>query len=337
MLHRVVFALFVGLGLSCVADPASAQFVNAGNVAGSAQIRFQAKPSKFRLQMQIRSFGTTVDAAIRNLKSQRDAVAAQLKELNADPASISFSIPQAIPAAATPSFPLGPAAPMATPALPGPTSYAPVPANDDPQPAEVARPSSARNPVRARPKLFVASATLRAEWPLEDANTDKIVAAAAAIREKVAAADLSANRTKQNLTPEEQELVEEAAMAPQSPSSSGMFIATLSDGKSSVAFVYVAVLSDEQRRKLLADGFAQAKKEAESLAEAAGKRLGDLVGLYSSSHNTCMLGRDFGGDYADSPLVSSDERETVAENPAKLEFRLDVSAAYNFADSKPKP
>ena len=51
-------------------------------------------------------------------------------------------------------------------------------------------------------------------------------------------------------------------------------------------FVYVAVLSHKQRKTMLADAFAAAKKNAAELAEAAGMKLGALVTLQGNFSNS---------------------------------------------------
>ena len=365
MLRRVFFALLVGMGLLWLVDSAWAQMslagdTTAGDISGTAQIRLQAKPSKLRVQVQLRSYGLTVDAALKNLKSRCDAVTAQLKTFNADAKSISFSIARAGAASygaqtsdlrsvgptyaapvPTPQFapadPSGPtytpstaSPPTATPALPPPATYTPD--------AVDARPSSERNPAaKGRPKLFVASTTLRADWPLEGDDADAIVAAAAAIREKVSAADLNGYKGEQALTPEEREYAEEAEMFLKNTPSSGFQVPAPSDGQNGFAFVYVARLSDQQRKTMLSNGYAKAKSEAEELAEAAGKQLGELSGLYCQFQNMCMPGRDFPDDRTPMARASWDQREAVAEAPDGLEFRCNVTVGYHILHPGAKP
>ena len=329
MLHRVFPALFIGMGLLCLPDSVSAQFGDSSNVSGSAQVRFQAKPSKLRLQVQLNAHGATPESAIKNLKLQRDTVGKQLSELRVDPKSISFSVPNVVPIVPG-SRPTAPGAGIPVMVHPGrPTRSEPA--------AAVRHSSETDRAAPARPRLFVASTTLRADWPLTGDDTDAIVAAAATIREKILAADLTAKKPAQDLSAEEQELVEESAIAPHQQGSSGFAMQVLSDGKAGVAFVYVAVVSDEQRKKLMANGFAQAKKEAEELAEAAGRRLGELSHVYCQMENHSTVGRNYGPEYAGSVLVSSDEHETVGETPEKLVFECEVTVSYKFAAPKEKP
>ena len=56
-------------------------------------------------------------------------------------------------------------------------------------------------------------------------------------------------------------------------------------------FVYVAVLSDKQRKTMLADAFAAAKRNAAELAEAAGMKLGAIADLQGNFSNSCLPGR----------------------------------------------
>jgi hypothetical protein len=341
MLHRAFFAAVAVAVLLCQIDPVSAQTLGAGNVSGSAHVRLKAKPSKLRLQVQLTAHGTTPEIAIKHLKSQREAVAAELEALKADPKSISLSVPSVVPMQNHQRVPMPATSPAyGTPVVPQPAvSDQPPPSSHAWSAAPAVPPASAEadRSGKARPKLFVASMTLRADWPLQGDDIDALVASAATIREKVLAADLTADKVKHAMTPEEQELVEEAAMTPSStPPPSGMFASPSADGRAGVAFVYVAVISDEQRKTLMANGFAQAKKAAEELAEAAGKHLGDLVSLYCRIENTSTAGRNFGPEYADSAVVTSDEHETVAEHPDRLDFNFEINAEYDFLNPKGK-
>jgi uncharacterized protein YggE len=346
MLLRVFVALSVGVGLLCSTKLAQAQNVLGDVVSGTAQARLQPNPTKLRMTMEIRSYGVTVDAAIKNLKLRRAAALAELKKLDADAASIAFSIPRAgavMPGSqASQPYPGGFATPVAPtdvvpPIASSPEGYAP---NYVPAPMPMAAPArgpSARNSAgKAPPPLFTASTALKVEWSLEGRQADEIAAAAAAIRKRVLAADVTGDKQAHELTPEQQELVEESNMVPQNRFSPPMPPSlTPSDGRSSPAFAYVAVLSEEQRKRIKSNAYTQAKKEAEELAEAAGKHLGELANLSCQLQNTSMPGTIYGSyspENGSSPFTSweGDNRESVSANPDGLEFRCSVTASYHF-------
>ena len=94
MIRHVVLALFIGIGLLSLADSTAAQSDSASTVAGSARVHVQPKPNRLRLQVELRAYGSTADAALNNLQTRCDAATAQLKTIEADAASIAYSIPK---------------------------------------------------------------------------------------------------------------------------------------------------------------------------------------------------------------------------------------------------
>ena len=192
MSHRVLFVLAMGVGVLWLADSASAQIGSNEVVFGTGKIRLQPTPNKLRMQVELRSYGLTVDAALESLKARRAAATAQLQKLNADAASICFStaragLPQTIYATAV----LSPAVSYATPIAPSYAPYPQVPAPAIALPSAAATPSFGQSaapgnnpPAKPRPQLFVAATTLKADWLLLGADADEIVAAAEAIRQR---------------------------------------------------------------------------------------------------------------------------------------------------------
>jgi uncharacterized protein YggE len=344
MLHRVLFVLAMGVGVLWLADSASAQIGSNDVVFGTGKIRLQPTPNKLRMQVELRSYGLTVDAALTSLKARRAAATAQLQKLNADAASICFStaragLPQTMYATAV----VSPAVSYATPIAPSYAPYPQVPAPAIALPSAAATPSFGQSaapgnnpPAKPRPQLFVAATTLKADWLLPGADADEIVAAAEAIRQRAMAVDLVGRKMAHDqLSPEEQELAEEAEMRYSGPV--GASTVPPADTRLRPAFVYVAVLSDKQRKTMLADAYASAKNNAAELAEAAGTKLGAIVNLQGSFSNSCLPGTNFGLEYASSVLASYDERETVAAAPDKLEFLCAVSASYRLVPAEVKP
>jgi uncharacterized protein YggE len=346
MLHRVLFVLAMGMGVLWLADSASAQIGSNDVVFAAGKIRLQPTPNKLRMQVDIRAYGLTADAALKHLKARRAAATAQLRELNADAASICFSaaragLPQTVYASPVASAAVSYATPVASTFVPASpamatTSVAP-PAAVYTSSGPSAVPGSS-SPAKPRTQLFVAATTLKADWPLQGADADEIVAMAEAIRQRAMAVDLAGSKmTHDPLSPEEQELTEEAEMRFSGPLGPGASTVPPAGAKSQPAFVYVAVLSDKQRKTMLADAYASTKNNATELAEAAGMKLGALANLQGSFSNSCLPGRNFGLEYASSPLASYDERETVAADPDKLEFICAVNASYRLVPEEAKP
>jgi hypothetical protein len=308
--------------------PASAQMLPYdGGVSGSAKITLRPKPTKLRLQMELWSYGNSVDAALRNLKSRRDAATGKLKVLKAEEASISWSIPRTgAPAAAAvtatvPSTvttyqvsPDGSYRAYNAPSLSG--DLRPVAPNEKPIP-------------RRLPQFFVMSATLRADWTLDASDPDRIAAMAEAIRAKVAAANLGGS--PQKLSPEEQEIAEDAEMARSRQSPPGVSITPPPDGEhAGPVFVFVATISDAERKAALASGYTRARKRAAELARAAGKELGEITSLYSNFNNSCSPGRDLGPEYDSSVLASPNDTESVSTIPDGIRFDCEVMASFRL-------
>ncbi len=341
MLQRTFCTLLIALSSCLSAGPAAATEGSDGTVSGSATVIVRPAATRLRMQMALRAYGKTPQAAMENLKSRREAAVARLKALGADPASISFGAPWVGPAAK--------AASAVSPILSAPpATYAPVPADGGsapplPEPS-VALPPAPRAKAAKRPPLFTASTTLRAEWPLPPAGEgpERLAAAAAEIQEKVGSADL-ASAGPQKLSAEEQELIEEAQMGLTPPGPAGqLYPAQPSSGWTTApagpAFVFVAALSDAQRKAALADACARAKQDAAELAEAAGMQLGPITSLnrntmYNFSPNV------FSSDEGEgpSPLKKSSEFEAVAANADGLEFSIGVSVSYRLLPPGGKP
>jgi hypothetical protein len=95
------------------------------------------------------------------------------------------------------------------------------------------------------------------------------------LQEKIKAADLAGGKEVEKLSPEEEELAEEAnQMMAQSGEESPQV--------GQPRFMYLATLSKEERQKAMSEAFANAKTQAADLAKAAGVELGPLVGISGS-------------------------------------------------------
>jgi uncharacterized protein YggE len=361
MLRRIVLLLVVGVTFAFLADLVCAEDASSATVSTSAKARLQVNPSKLRVQIELRCYGGTIEAALKNLKIRREAAAAQLKKLNADATSISFSIPRAgtpqavMPNATATYTVVGPgyaAASSYAPTVPPPAAYAPSvatpltppPLASDPtptvQPPEPPSTPPATVPAKPRSTLFVATTVLRAEWPLRGADADAVIAAAEAIRQKALAADLTGSKAaRDRLSPEEQELAEEADMrtvVPVDPSGP-MPVPMPPQVRPQPTFVYGAVLSDKQYKAMLAEACATASRDAAAIAEAAGLKLGLITSLQCNFDGQRGVYTSVGPDSAPSPLTSHDNRELLSATPDGLEFECQVYMSHRIAPAGGKP
>jgi uncharacterized protein YggE len=203
-------------------------------------------------------------------------------------------------------------------------------------------------PANKRPaQLVVASMTLTAQWPLEAAGTDEMLAAARRLEEKIIAADVTGGNTPDKLSPAEQELVEEGIVpmpagpptlsaVPYAVPQNGPYYPAPSGGEvieqRAAPFVYVARLTDPQRKKALADAFAQAKSRAAELAEAAGARLGPLASLSgdASSAGAAM----YVPPSEVNAATACNENEAVSPSADGLGFTIRVYASFHLLPAR---
>ncbi len=114
--------------------------------------------------------------------------------------------------------------------------------------------------------------SLTAERPLEADTPEQLLLRAETIRERVKEAKLAGDDPEEELSPEEREMLEEMTMMmgrygePQRQPGEPIFF-------------FVARLSPAEREQAMADAFAKAQANAQSLAKAAGMEIGILEGV----------------------------------------------------------
>lgn len=246
---------FYGTSAAPARAQAGQQAGSDGVVTGSGRVALTRQPNVLRMTMQVRGEGKDIKEALAKLKSEREAVAAKLKTLGAAQASVKFDGPR-----------VG--------GGPG-----------DPANAARQRAMQMQRAMRARaggrvgaakpepePKVEVTS-KVTAEWSFEPGETpEDLIVNAYTLREKVKAGGLSKKAAKAELTPEEQEEMEEAE---------GM-VMDVYDGMPQAAtpgepvFVFVSKVPAAERDAATAEAFKKAKAEAARLASAGGAQLGEI-------------------------------------------------------------
>ncbi len=361
MLQRMFCVLSIAMGSILSAGPAWAQTLPDNMVGAAAAVSVRPAPTKLRAQIELRSYGKTPEVALQNLAARRAGAIARLKQLKADAASISFGIPRvevaapagyggqttgavppgASPYAAPPSY-----YPSAAPAAPGwagparPTLEPPVAPNSAPK--------------KAVPRLYMAAGTLRADWRLEASAGDQLAALAARIRENVKATDLAGAAVAQKLSPEEQEAIEELEIGLTPPSSPPTYapgvylppgsvppVVTVAPGGTvsrfpAPTFLFVATLSAAERKAAIAKAFALARADVESLAEAAGMKVGtiarlepvSMAGALVTARSSPLMVYDDGGNNSLATYKNDDE-DTAADANGTT-FTVAVSLAYHL-------
>ncbi|MEN6449391.1 MAG: SIMPL domain-containing protein [Thermoguttaceae bacterium] len=333
MLRTASCALLISLLCSMPAVSAVAAERQDATLSSSGSITVRPAPTRLRMQVQLRAYGKTPAAAAENLKIHRDAAVERLKELKADPASVSFGTPRVGPAVRT--APVAYAVPVVTAGTYTPAVPTLAPAVSPSRPTRESK----------TPPMLIATTTLRAEWALPPAKegSDRLAAAAAEIEQRVRAGAIDAG-VKDKLSAEEQEQLEEMqlglAQAPLSyrPHAAAPTTGWLSAG--GPTFVFVAILSETQRKAALADACAQAKRDATELAAAAGMKLGPIVSLNGGTGynvGVAYTAPYYSEDDSPSPLKKLSNSEVVATRADGLEVTVGVSVTYRLLTPESTP
>ncbi len=292
-------------------DMAAMQGAQGHAISAMGTSTIQRSPTQLRLYLDLTAKGKNLKEALEKMKERQEAVTAQLETLKADKKSISFS----------------------TPSLSN---------------AESARKKQLEMMVMAQmrsrgkkpakglqtPQTVTVTSTLTAQWPIAGHSPEKFLLAAQDIQDKVKAADLAGSKEAEKLTPEEEEFEEEAAQA---ANQSGNDEAQQSRQPQ---FLFVALLSKEDRQKGMTDAAAKAKEQAAELAKAAGVELGPLVGLSGGCVGQVNMGDEnqYGGMYPGRRMflqqaaedVAGKPDESVGADPSALRFTCGVTALFQL-------
>jgi uncharacterized protein YggE len=315
-MHRRTNLLIVTSTLCLVANtfvPASAQSpAPSGTIHATGQHEIKLAPQKLRLSLAIRAEGADAKSAIESFVQHKERVKKELVEMKADETSIEISSPQLSGSMA---------------GIPQEwTSYAPRFLQPPPTPGE---PGAA-----GMPKVFVATAQLKAEWPLPTTDADALAMLPETLKEQIAARDLTGKKNKAKLDAAQQEKIEEL----QAKMQEAMAYASSDDGQS-FSVLFVAKADDHTRRQGIKAAYDRAVAEAELLATATGHKLGDLVSL------RCDLAPSMGVGDVTSPYAAamasyqaanmypnqSANEAALSTNPAGLKISVKVDVAFAIA------
>ncbi len=321
---------FAGMLLAAVlalgASTAAAQYEVLGAMLGSEQpvqtvagigsVSVSRPPEVLRMHVELTGKGATLEEALASLRARREAALLQLKMLKADMDTVETGAP-------------GPAAgesadrrrmeQMVLQRMRGAGRRLP-PGLTEPEPVAV-------------------SMKLRAEWPLTADSPEELLLQADAIRNQVKEADLAGTADEEEVSPEMQEMLEEMAGMrhhyDETPVKEGEPV-----------FLFVARISDADRQKAMAEAFAKAREQAQSLARAAGVGLGPLVSLAGhDGGESDLMGGHYNYEYqaymrrmvgrsALEMTTGQDAFEAVSTRPEALSFQFLVRAYFALAPPK---
>jgi hypothetical protein len=186
-----------------------------------------------------------------------------------------------------------------------------------------------------QPQSVTVSCLVTAEWPLAEASGDDFLATASDLQAKVKDA---AKGQKKQLTPEEQEVADEAA---------GMAAASGEDPSQTApkpdepTFIFVHKVTNAEQAKLAADALARARAEATRLSNAAGAALGAIRTISStavsaadqdeSSSPYMVYARMINATGAGAATASDDAKpEAVATQPGPVSYGVQVSVTFDL-------
>ena len=288
-------------------------------ITGTGTSRIAVKPTALRMYIELTGRGPTLKEGLAKLNERREAALLQLEMMGADKQSITSSDPSLSTAQ-----------------------------SQHRQQVEMMIGQRLMSLGRKLPEglktptLATVSQTLSADLPLKTETAADLLLESNALIEKIKEADLGGTKEQEELSPEEEELMEEMTNM-------------MGSDNDEVAigepyFTFVGRISDEQRDNAMAEGFKDAVSNASRLVRATGMALtlGPLVGMHGTAvpdgHFQQMSYGQFGGfGYAQreyhQQLVArhnlgkeSDPNEVTAASPSMLSYRVVVRASYKIVE-----
>ena len=198
------------------------------------------------------------------------------------------------------------------------------------------RGGAAKAKAQKKPASVAVSMRLTAEWKVTAENPKDLLVFVSKLDERIKAADLAGAKEFDARTEEEEEeeLAETSDYSPFSEprTSSG-----------TPQFLYVARISDAEHDKLLAEAFAKGRKDAERLARAAGRELGDLQMVSSQGGGSITSAGGMDEFYAMAMSYRGDDSyitravtnakgglEAITPKMGKVSHRVELSVSFTL-------
>lgn len=184
--------------------------------------------------------------------------------------------------------------------------------------------------------------SLTADWSLSESDTGKKLKQAMDLQKQIKEADLAGHKKESKGSEEEEEEAEE--------SDGGMaalgYVNRMYGGQESAIpgqpnFVFVAIITPDERAKAVREAFTEARDQAVQLTEAAGVQLGSLRSLSSTAtgggddddmiramrYAGMTMGGSFGNDGE-----KKDRIEAKSNQFGELKYRVMVMAAFEIKE-----
>jgi len=188
----------------------------------------------------------------------------------------------------------------------------------------------------SEPLPFIHAATNRlvAEWPIDEKNLDESTEFGAKLRRLAQSKDFRGTKLRVQLSEEELEQIMPLMGASAYVSSS------VPSGNQDAQVLYVGVMSEAQEAEALKKCFEKAKGQAQRLAMAAGKQLGEVRMISSSIQPLGASATNTGPTYVNGVLVPTPfavqdaqektDRRLLQANPNDLVLSVSVQVGFEI-------
>jgi uncharacterized protein YggE len=318
-MKAVMIRTLVVVLLCTTAKPAFSQFLGggglpgaeAGTVTGNGKVVIEKTPAVMRIQVDLLSKAGSLKEALAGLKDRIEASRAQLAAFGVDQTSVKLGQPKLSAGK-----------------------------SDRQQQMERLLAERMRSLNRGRTETREAASSpvtvsvqLTAEWKLKAKTIEELLLVTQPLQKKVKDADVGGLKAASQLSPEQQEIMEEM----------GEMARYGDDGESKPGepvFSYATSISKEEEDKALEEAFQKARTQAARLAKAAGHELGKLSSISSAAGSAGQENEyGYGGAYyaAARRLQAAEnsgdgQAEAVSVLPGMVKYEVTVAAGFELKE-----
>ncbi len=157
-----------------------------------------------------------------------------------------------------------------------------------------------------------------------------MLAAAWELQEAIRGAKLSGDDASAELSPEEQEMLEEAQMFNNSGNE---------QNSTEPVFIFLGQVTKEERAALMKEAFAKAVAEAGEMAESTGSKLGPLGSVRTAGNNLEGFTPDYNrpnyqllAGKTQELAAAGNTLQMIGDSPTELTYTVSVSAGFYKAE-----
>ena len=287
-------------------------------VSVSASHEVVLKPEKIRLQMLVRAESREGENAMKLLQKHQERVKKDLVELKAIEASIEFS--ETVMSVGTPGVD---DPEVARKMLRQQAAQMAQMRNLNPQlRGQIATPAN-EDGTSDLPQIFAATSALIAEWQLENGLDNAAILLPIQLKTAIDEKDFKGKKLKEQLDPDEQLLLQPLL---------GMAVYSSPNRQPEFHLAYVGKMSPIQEEAALAGAFKKAHGQAAMLAKVAGRNLGAMRSISSTTNS---IPQNYAQSYAlnanSNPMIAFARRhvgEVGSEDPNGLRQNVVINVSF---------